>query len=148
MVNKFFLLGWFDVFHPCNEFPGWNKISMVFYRKSLHRRRMEILGDPITKNTKSPQRKFRFQNQDSGIRFISSGNVLRVGTNLSERFFLLLKCRKYPKKLIFFCQNLDFAWYFMVFLVRTSYTAADTLTAVWLFVLGLFSSATHYQTRC
>ena len=75
---------------------------MVFYRKSLHMRRMEILGDPNTKNTKSPQRKFRFQNQDSGICFISSGNVLRVGTNLSERFFLLLKCRKYPKKLFFF----------------------------------------------
>ena len=36
---------------------------------------------------------------------------------------------KISKKTVFFSQNLDFAWYFMVFLVRTSYTAADTLTA-------------------
>ena len=85
----------------------------------------------FTQNTKSPQRNFRFQKQNSGICFISSGNVLLTGTNLSELFFRLRKCRKYPKKLIFSSQNLDFAWYFMVFLVRTSYTAADTLTEIW-----------------
>ena len=26
--------------------PGWCEISTVFYRKALHRRRMEILADP------------------------------------------------------------------------------------------------------
>ena len=26
--------------------PGWYEISTVFYRKALHRRRMEILADP------------------------------------------------------------------------------------------------------
>ena len=36
---------------------------------------------------------------------------------------------KISQKTDFFSQNLDFAWYFMVFLVRTSYSAADTLTA-------------------
>ena len=33
------------------------------------------------------------------------------------------------KNMIFFSQVLVFAWYFAVFLVRTPYTAADTLTA-------------------
>ena len=71
--------------------PGWYEISTVFYRKALHRRRMEILADPssfFTKNIKPPQRNFRFQKQNSGIGFISSGNVLLAGTNLSEHFFV------------------------------------------------------------
>ena len=82
----------------------------------------------FTKNTKSPQRNFRFQKQNSGICFISSGNVLLTGTNLYKPFFSSSEISKMSKKLFFVSQNLDFAWYFMVFLVRTSYTAADTLT--------------------
>ena len=114
------------------KIPARYSFSTVFYRKALHWHRMTNLLDLVaffTKNVKSLQRNFRFQKQNSGICFISSGNVLLTGTNLSELFFRLRKCRKYPKKTVFFSQNLDFAWYFMVFLVRTSYTAADTLTA-------------------
>ena len=66
----------------------------------------------FTKHTKSLQRNFRFQKQNSGICFISSGNVLLTGTNLSELFFRLRKCRKYPKKTVFFQQTPSFRMVF------------------------------------
>ena len=113
VINKILLLEWFDVFHTRNEFPKMSRPVWDFngfYRKALHRRRIDILAVPsriFTKNTKSPQRNFRFQKQNSGICFILSGNVLLTETNLSELFFRLRKCRKYPKKTDFFSQNLQ-----------------------------------------
>ena len=57
------------------KFPLWYGISMVFYRKALHERKMKNLPDPVAffiKIIKSPQRNFRFSKPKSGICFISS----------------------------------------------------------------------------
>ena len=48
--------------------------------------------------------------------------------NLLKHFLETLATQK-PQNFITFCMaNRHFAWYFMVFLVRTSFPAADTLT--------------------
>ena len=51
-----------------------------------------------------------------------------AGTNLLA-LVSALETPEMSKKVDIFSQNLYFAWYFMVFLVRTSFPAADTLTA-------------------
>ena len=51
-----------------------------------------------------------------------------AGTNLLPLVFLLWRPRKCRENDIF-RQNLDLSRYLMVFLVRTSFPAADTLTA-------------------
>ena len=50
-------------------------------------------------------------------------------TNLLKHNFQPLQTPKMSKKVDILSQNLVSAWYFMVFLVRTSFPAADTLTA-------------------
>ena len=55
--------------------------------------------------------------------------MLLARTNPPKLNFRPLQTPKMSKKVDIFSQNLVLAWYFMVFLVRTSYTAADTLIA-------------------
>ena len=110
--------------------PGWYEISTVFYRKALHRRRMEILADPSIFHQKHQITPAKFS--ISKTKFWNLFYIIRKRPPDRDKplrtLFSSSEMSQMSKKTVFFSQNLDFAWYFMVFLVRTSYTAADTLT--------------------
>ena len=59
-------------------------------------------------------------------------------TNPLKHILETLGTQKPKKNMTFFSPNLDFAWYFPVFLVRTPYTAADMLTTGVAFRIHLF----------
>ena len=55
--------------------------------------------------------------------------MLQYCTKVAAVICTTLRIPNPKKNMILFSQVLAFAWYFAAFLVRTPYTAADTLTA-------------------
>ena len=83
----------------------------------------------MTKNENHYGQKFDLKSQFDENSFLSSQTMFQCCTKVVAVVCATLRTPNPNKNMIFFSQVLVFAWYFAAFLVRTPYTAADTLTA-------------------